>query len=292
MLLPITLTAQNIIPGAVSIERIQRDTARTIKSVKRVRFTDDVNKSTIEIQASSNIHRYMDSNNNNNNNNNNYYDFTGRLELSPNKPVLSKNQKIEDNMNRRKPIDGRDNEYLYEVRWEGHSMSVITFEPLKSLKISMDAVIECELTRQDAEDTRRGQPEVPDTRGYQPTPVTATVQPYDDKCRECIKTMTDTMRYIHDYLEHSIPVPIVELTTALTVNLYEVNTKNNGIYQEINEKRIKGNQNRGIPAFTTGDKGYLMIQLRGKGYPGNCMTKGWRGPYIVTERLYTVNHRI
>ena len=65
MLLPITLTAQNInIPGAVFIERIQRDTARTKKSVIRMKFVDDENKPTIEIQASSIIHRYMDNNNN------------------------------------------------------------------------------------------------------------------------------------------------------------------------------------------------------------------------------------
>ena len=103
----------------------------------------------------------------------------------------------------RKPIDGRDNEYLYEVKWAGYPMSENTFEPLELLKNSMDAVIEYELSRQNAEDTRESQP----------TAVRSKVPIYDEKCRECIKTMTDTMRYIHNYQEHSIPVPIADLAT-------------------------------------------------------------------------------
>ena len=82
-------------------------------------------------------------------------------------------------------------------------MSENTFEPLELLKNSMDAVIEYELSRQNAEDTRESQP----------TAVRSKVPIYDEKCRECIKTMTDTMRYIHNYQEHSIPVPIADLAT-------------------------------------------------------------------------------
>jgi hypothetical protein len=88
--------------------------------------------------------------------------------------------------------------------------------------------------------------------------------------------------------------------TELAQKLYDVHTKVIEIYNQINEERIEEGSND-VPTFEVGQKVYLYypgVRTRKKGEDKEYktltakLTKRWKGPYIIMERLSKTTYKI
>jgi len=77
----------------------------------------------------------------------------------------------------------------------------------------------------------------------------------------------------------------------LSQKLYDVHKRVLDIYTEINNDRMEDPKQNNIPSFTTGDKIYLYHPYTKKGF-NRKMTRRWKGPYNVIEKLSNVNYKI
>jgi len=77
----------------------------------------------------------------------------------------------------------------------------------------------------------------------------------------------------------------------LSRKLYDVHKRVTDIYKEVNEDRININKNTSIPSFNIGDKIYLYDPTTKRGFNVK-LTKRWKGPYTVMEKINHVNYRV
>ena len=84
---------------------------------------------------------------------------------------------------------------------------------------------------------------------------------------------------------------VLPYAIELSQKLYDVHKRVTDIYKEVNEERIKMNETKSIPSFDIGDKVYLYDPTTKRGYNVK-LTRRWKGPYIVMEKINNVNYRV
>src|SRR5271154_4434883 len=77
----------------------------------------------------------------------------------------------------------------------------------------------------------------------------------------------------------------------LSQKLYDVHRRVIDIYKQVNEDRIHVNEKQHIPSFKVGDKVYLYDPTTKRGFNVK-LTRRWKGPYTVMEKINHVNYRV
>jgi hypothetical protein len=125
--------------------------------------------------------------------------------------TLEKEYVVEKIVNKRQ-VQGRENDYEYEVKWQGYEDEDNTWEPLEHLSNSIDLVVQYEssLLPKSASGGDKVMKKLLD--GVKKTVDDGIIPPvinniHDTECEKCQRRMNNIQRYLHNYYDHHVPIP-------------------------------------------------------------------------------------
>ena len=104
----------------------------------------------------------------------------------------------------KRQIDGRDDEYEYYVKWKGYDSTENTWEPSSHLQHSIKLIVDYEKKQEQLKNEKQKG----DSKTEKIIGSNSKHLPRIKKCNVCDKSfVTDAAYHIHNYHDHSVPVP-------------------------------------------------------------------------------------